>query len=240
MLTRNVLLVDDNALIGWALYRALAHQDLLVHVTETGKEAISCVSSDAYGLVILDVHLPDMDGWEVLTAIRSISPKTRVIVFSTDGTEATRRKFLSSEVLGYLEKPFEMSAVLDIVKHIYGSDRGKRTEARRICRAPVRFTILPVVRNGNASTGDEPTGTTIDIGRGGLRMYTEHPLLAGLDVRLTIDPPDSRFFLNLPSDVIAEVRWVKPSGAGVLAGLRYTGSPGMQPGKGAFIPDRTS
>src|SRR3989304_5481639 len=62
MLPRSVLVVDDNHLVCWGLSRSLADQDFLVRTVGTGADAISHVQADHYGLVFLDVRLPDATG----------------------------------------------------------------------------------------------------------------------------------------------------------------------------------
>ena len=119
MLPRSVLVVDDNHLVCWGLSRSLADQDLLVRTVGTGADAISHVQEDHYGLVFLDVRLPDANGFDVLREIRRISPETRVIIISADGTEGNRLKALAEGAMGLLEKPFNITDVNEVIRRAY-------------------------------------------------------------------------------------------------------------------------
>jgi DNA-binding response OmpR family regulator len=85
----------------------------------TGADAISHVQADHYGLVFLDVRLPDANGFDVLREIRRISPETRVIIISADGTEGNRLKALAEGAMGLLEKPFNITDVNEVIRRAY-------------------------------------------------------------------------------------------------------------------------
>ena len=119
MLPRSVLIVDDNTLVCWGLARALTGQDFLVRTVGTGADAIFHVQADHYGLVFLDVRLPDTNGFDVLREIRRISPHTRVIITSADGTEGNRLRAAAEGALGLMEKPFTISDVNEVIRRAY-------------------------------------------------------------------------------------------------------------------------
>ncbi len=122
MLPRSVLIVDDNHLVCWGLSRTLTGQDFLVRAVGTGKEAISHVQAERYGFVFLDVRLPDANGFDVLREIRRISPETRVIIISSDGTEENRLRALTAGAMGLLEKPFNVRDVNEVIRRAYSEE----------------------------------------------------------------------------------------------------------------------
>ncbi len=122
MLPRSVLIVDDNHLVCWGLSRTLTGQDFLVRAVGTGKEAISHVQAERYGFVFLDVRLPDANGFDVLREIRRISPETRVIIISSDGTEENRLRALTAGAMGLLEKPFNVRDVNEVIRRAYSGE----------------------------------------------------------------------------------------------------------------------
>jgi len=119
---RSILIVDDNHLVCWGLSRTLTGQDFLVRAVGTGGEAISHVQAERYGLVFLDVRLPDANGFDVLREIRRISPETRVIITSVDGTEGSRSKAAAEGAMGLLEKPFALTEVREVLRRAYPGD----------------------------------------------------------------------------------------------------------------------
>ncbi len=119
MLPRTVLIADDNFLVCWGLFRVLTGQNFLVRTVGTGEDAVSHVLAERYGLVFLDVRLPDANGFDVLREILRISPGTRVVITSVDGTEANRSKAVAEGAMGLLEKPFAIGEVNDILRRAY-------------------------------------------------------------------------------------------------------------------------
>jgi len=122
MLPRSILIVDDNHLVCWGLSRTFTGQDFLVRTVGTGGEAISHVQVERYGFVFLDVRLPDANGFDVLREIRRISPETRVIIISADGTEENRRKAATEGAMGLLEKPFNIRDVNEVIRRAYSGE----------------------------------------------------------------------------------------------------------------------
>jgi len=122
MLPRSVLIVDDNHLICWGLSRSLAGQEFLVRTVGTGVDAISHVQIGDYGLVVLDVRLPDANGFDLLRKIRRISPGTRVIITSADGTKENRLWAAAEGAAGLLEKPFTIADVNEVIRRPHSGE----------------------------------------------------------------------------------------------------------------------
>jgi len=112
-----VLLIDDDALLREVLARALAQSGYEVLAAGTGGEGLSLFDLHHPDVVILDVLLPDMDGWEVCRRIRRIS--TVPILFLTALEEIPDR--VRGLVLGgddYVVKPFAVEELLARVEAI--------------------------------------------------------------------------------------------------------------------------
>jgi two-component system response regulator FixJ len=67
-------------------------------------------------VAILDVLMPDMNGLEVQTSLRENSPETRVIFISGRDDPSARKTALAAGALGFLAKPFEDEALLQLVR----------------------------------------------------------------------------------------------------------------------------
>lgn len=111
MARRNVLVVEDDRLIAWCIVRTLAPNELAVRAVESVREAVTEIAGGAYDLVFLDLQLPDGTGFDVLRSIRELSPRTRAVVVSGDGTESNRARALAEGAVRFVEKPF---ACIDI------------------------------------------------------------------------------------------------------------------------------
>src|SRR5438309_94551 len=103
-----VLLVEDHAALREMISDHLVQRGLAVDAVERGGEALAAAATVFYDAVILDLGLPDMDGMEVLAALRTRTGRTlpALIVTARDGV-ADRVRGLSGGADDYIVKPFE-------------------------------------------------------------------------------------------------------------------------------------
>ncbi len=115
-----VLLVEDEAPIADVLARSLSARGFRVTVVASGKEALLALTQEVPHVMVLDISLPDITGWEVL---RRMSPADRervpVVVFSASMLAPSRvREF---RPVGVLQKPFPIDALVRLIGDAIGS-----------------------------------------------------------------------------------------------------------------------
>lgn len=106
----NILLVDDETINLDVLSRRISREGYLVSQAESGEKALDLMKVQQFDLVILDVHMPHMDGIEVLKKIKA-NPQTRdtpVIMLSADSSSKLVRKCLLLGAGDFLTKPLIM------------------------------------------------------------------------------------------------------------------------------------
>jgi two-component system response regulator TctD len=103
-----LLLAEDNRPLSDWLARLLRRDNFVIDCVHTGEEADAALRAQAYGLVILDLGLPGIDGFEVLRRFRGRDTATPVIVLTAADTVASRVKGLDSGADDYLIKPFDI------------------------------------------------------------------------------------------------------------------------------------
>jgi DNA-binding response OmpR family regulator len=107
-----VLVVDDEVRLARHLGSALTvagHDPVLIH---DGEAALSEAEKNSFDLVILDVGLPDLDGFEVLRRMRAKGVSARVIMLTARGELSDRITGLSLGADDYLPKPFAMQELV--------------------------------------------------------------------------------------------------------------------------------
>jgi len=103
----NVLVVDDERNIRALVARVLGQDQVEVHGAGTGKEGLQMADEVSPDLVLLDLRLPDMDGMDVLRALRTRYPEIAVIIITGFGQIQSAVEAIKFGATDYLEKPFE-------------------------------------------------------------------------------------------------------------------------------------
>ena len=215
-----LLIVDDDALIRWALQRELESLNIVSHAAGTAEESLKELRNGSYALVFLDIHLPDGNGIELIEEIRRISPDSKVVIMSSDSSYINLQHALARGAFQFLEKPFDRSEILSVLKSAFGEYPQKRMHQRYFCRMPVRISVLVPVPEEAHCDLDNLNGTLADIGLGGFRLRTEYPLKVGQSIRAQIAAGNTPIPNLFPPQIQAKVVWVAPAQACVTAGLK--------------------
>ncbi|QGQ94670.1 DNA-binding response regulator [Paenibacillus psychroresistens] len=110
-----ILVVQDDKPIRNLLCVSLNYEGYKCLDTESGKTAISLVSSHHPDLIIMDLNLPDMEGLDVIKQVRPVT-KAAIIVVSVRGLEREKVNALDSGADDYLTKPFSLGELLARVR----------------------------------------------------------------------------------------------------------------------------
>lgn len=102
-----LLLVDDNLQLLDAISRSLSRSGYVVATAKSGEEALAKVATFDPELVVLDVMMPDMDGWEVCQRLRQ-SSDVPIIMLTARTNEADRVMGLKMGADDYIGKPFSL------------------------------------------------------------------------------------------------------------------------------------
>ena len=103
-----VLVVDDEKLIRWTLKENLGKIGYEVVEAENGSEALKVFSAALPDLVLLDVHLPDTSGIEVLKSLKNIDKDVPIIIVTAFGNIQTAVDSMKFGAHDFVEKPFEI------------------------------------------------------------------------------------------------------------------------------------
>jgi DNA-binding NtrC family response regulator len=118
-----VLLVDDDAPTLDLFCDALRMAGHEVDGVPTATAAMDTLSQRLYHVVMSDNILPDIQGVELLAAMRGAMPTTPLILYSGDITEAIREQAKDFGVYAVLEKPISLAQLMDVVRSASGDAR---------------------------------------------------------------------------------------------------------------------
>jgi CheY-like chemotaxis protein len=109
----NILIIDDEPEIGAVLSEILLKQGHQTRVLDTGKGGIDAFKEGGYEVLITDLGMPDISGWEVINAARQVRPGVITgIITGWDISEAEARQ---KGVDFLINKPFESNQVVQAV-----------------------------------------------------------------------------------------------------------------------------
>ena len=104
-----ILIVEDDAMLAEAMQRALRQSAHMVQRASTGTEAERALADNEYDLVLLDVGLPQLDGFEVLKRLRARRSKVPVMLLTVRDSVEDRVAGLDLGADDYLTKPFDLT-----------------------------------------------------------------------------------------------------------------------------------
>jgi len=139
-----VLLVEDDPTTSKSIELMLTHANLNVYATDMGEEGIDLAKLYDYDLILLDIMLPHMSGYEVCQKLRGAGIETPVIFLSARGEEIDKVMGLELGADDYITKPFGLRELLARVKAVLRRSQGAangatETETVTIGRLTIDF-----------------------------------------------------------------------------------------------------
>ncbi|MEP6617688.1 MAG: response regulator transcription factor [bacterium] len=176
-----VLVVEDNAALAEGIAYNLRHEHHDTRIAEDGRAGLDAVRTWRPDIVILDLMLPVMDGYEVLSAIRKDRNAVPVIILTARGEEADKVRGFRLDADQYVTKPFGVLELLERVAALLRRSAARAassthtdcirfadvvvdTAARTVRRADQPCTLTPkafelllalIKRNGSVATREE-------------------------------------------------------------------------------------
>ena len=136
-----ILVVEDETKTGSYLKQGLVETGFVVDLATDGWDGLHLALTDAYNLVILDVMLPGIDGWQVLQGIRKAGKDMPVLFLTARDHVEDRVKGLELGADDYLVKPFAFSELLARVRTLLRRG-GKSKESEFLRTADLELDML--------------------------------------------------------------------------------------------------
>ncbi len=121
-----ILIVDDEESIRKVLATILEEEGYFVDTAKNGKEAIEKSEANFYNLALLDIRLPDMEGTELLTAMRKTTPKMIKVIMTGYPSLHNAVKAVNKGADAYILKPFDIDDALRTIKEQLERQQGAR------------------------------------------------------------------------------------------------------------------
>ena len=124
MTGRKIVVVEDNELNMKLCREVLGSSGYKTLEAETGERAVALTTEHRPDLVLMDIHLPDIDGVEALRRLRANerTASVPVLALTAQAMEGDRERFLAGGFDGYLSKPVNIHDLVDAVRRHCGGD----------------------------------------------------------------------------------------------------------------------
>ncbi len=121
MAPKTILVIDDEPSIGRVVQFKLQQEGFKVRIATDGLEGLAKVKEEKPDLILLDLMMPGMDGFEVAKRLRASSETatTPVIILTARGQEMDRIRGIELGVLDFFTKPFSPQKLLERVKELF-------------------------------------------------------------------------------------------------------------------------
>jgi CheY-like chemotaxis protein len=103
-----ILLTEDKEINQWIVLSLLEESGIEVDIAKNGKEAVSKYNKSDYLLILMDIEMPIMNGYEATKIIRKEDREIPIIALTANGTELDRQKTQRVGMNDHLQKPIEV------------------------------------------------------------------------------------------------------------------------------------
>jgi len=143
-----VLLVEDDASTARSIELALASEGIICDTAELGEEGLEVGKIYDYDIIILDLILPDIDGYEVLLRLRSAKVKVPILILSGLSSADQKIKGLGFGADDYLTKPFNRGELIARIQAIVRRSKGHSESVLRFDKVTLNLDTRIVEVDG--------------------------------------------------------------------------------------------
>ena len=117
---KKFLLVDDHAIVrsGMKFWLSAEYNPSEIDEAENGKEAFQKIQDTDYDLLLLDIHMPETNSFELLKSILNTKPDSKVLIFSMNSESMYAKRFIKAGAMGFVSKDWpieELKKAVDLI-----------------------------------------------------------------------------------------------------------------------------
>ena len=146
---RSILVAEDNPINQQLALEFLQRGGARVDIAETGREAVARATAESYDAVLMDIHMPELDGLEAARILRDQNIDVPIIAVSADALATSRQAALDAGCNAYVTKPIDFDELLAELAHLLPS-----AETENLRRRASDHT-------GNAAVGQAASGAEL-------------------------------------------------------------------------------
>jgi DNA-binding NtrC family response regulator len=129
---RKVLIVEDEAVVRDSVREWLVEDGYDVEVAENGEEALKKIKQEEYGVIVLDLKLPGIDGLQVFEQAKELKPETKGVIITAYPSQETQDRAKKLGLMDYLAKPFKVEDLEKLISQALGEAEAKKVGKKHL------------------------------------------------------------------------------------------------------------
>jgi DNA-binding NtrC family response regulator len=114
----NILIVEENGYWAKSIKELIERWGHEVEKARSGKEALRRFTQNIFDLVLLDIFLPDIKGYELIEQLKTLCPEIGIVTMTGYNTRELETEVRKQGILYYMIKPFETKSLKELLDHI--------------------------------------------------------------------------------------------------------------------------
>jgi CheY-like chemotaxis protein len=212
-----LLVVDDDEDVRILVSRIFRDVGFEVETAENGAEAIAKAGTGGYGLILLDLMMPQMDGWTVLARLQALKDPPAVVVLTARDDYDSFARAVRAGAAAHVVKPFRFQELVATCHGVLVQRQRPRTVAHERRQYPRRLLRVEI-RVLSRDKAPLAVGELIDMSAGGAQVRLGVRLGEGVAVDLAFEPPGGGGRLDLSGRIV----WCRPEDGAFLHGVSFT------------------
>ncbi len=118
---KDILIVDDDKDILFTIKQILNIQDQVVFTAESGSACIHRIQQGFHGILLIDIMMPEMDGWDTIRELnrQGLINNVDIVVITARGTHQPEKMHgLESFITDYIPKPFDIDTIRNVISRL--------------------------------------------------------------------------------------------------------------------------
>jgi CheY-like chemotaxis protein len=120
-----ILIVDDSQELSDVISEFMEAHGFTVHTTANSYSAIKMADAGGYSVVVSDIHMPEMDGLELMARLKTMNPSIPVVLITGYSVIEARKIALEKGADAFVAKPFHMKELLDVIASLLNNNKSK-------------------------------------------------------------------------------------------------------------------
>ncbi|MBL7926000.1 MAG: response regulator transcription factor [Bacteroidia bacterium] len=153
---QRILVVEDEQSLAETIKLNLELEGYKVHHVADGRTALKVFKSERFNLIVLDVMLPELDGFSVCEAIRLENNKVPILFLTAKNTSADRVNGLKIGGDDYLAKPFNLEEFLlrvqNLIKRSTQNQNAANIDEYKLGKKKIRFSLMQIIDDNGEET----------------------------------------------------------------------------------------